>query len=197
MKTISDLLQPLAFAGLMCVATQVSASAAILTEDFEAPFPAWETGWLGTNSNLTNFYGVGSARGNNPDGLWVGNANIVFNPTFGGTLTSLDLDVAGYASGTRLQIFDMSNSILLDQLVSLTSGAFTDPGTYSNYSVSSLNGISGFSFVGESIVGNTSIDNVVVSTSSSQPVPEPFTIIGTLIGGTAALRMKKRLKDFN
>jgi hypothetical protein len=30
-----------------------------------------------------------------------------------------------------------------------------------------------------------------------QPVPEPFTIIGSLIGGTAALRMRKKLKSTN
>ncbi len=30
--------------------------------------------------------------------------------------------------------------------------------------------------------------------SASQTVPEPFTIIGTLIGGTAAFRMRKKLK---
>ena len=29
---------------------------------------------------------------------------------------------------------------------------------------------------------------------TSQSVPEPFTIVGTLIGGTAALRMRKKLK---
>lgn len=29
---------------------------------------------------------------------------------------------------------------------------------------------------------------------TSQPVPEPFTIVGTLIGGTAALRMRRKLK---
>ena len=28
----------------------------------------------------------------------------------------------------------------------------------------------------------------------AMPVPEPFTIIGTIIGGTAALRMRKKLK---
>jgi hypothetical protein len=32
---------------------------------------------------------------------------------------------------------------------------------------------------------------------SAQAVPEPFTIVGTLIGGTAALRMRKKLKDGN
>jgi sugar lactone lactonase YvrE len=33
-----------------------------------------------------------------------------------------------------------------------------------------------------------------ISTSSPTSVPEPFTIIGTLIGGTAAFRMRKKLK---
>jgi hypothetical protein len=34
-----------------------------------------------------------------------------------------------------------------------------------------------------------------VSTSSSTAVPEPFTIIGTIMGGTAAMRMRKKLKS--
>jgi hypothetical protein len=39
------------------------------------------------------------------------------------------------------------------------------------------------------------LDNVVLSSNSaSTAVPEPFTIIGTLIGGTAAVRMRKKLK---
>jgi hypothetical protein len=33
------------------------------------------------------------------------------------------------------------------------------------------------------------------SAGSSSAVPEPFTIIGTLISGTAALRMRKKLKS--
>jgi hypothetical protein len=41
---------------------------------------------------------------------------------------------------------------------------------------------------------NTGIDNVIINSTASTAVPEPFTIIGTLIGGTAALRMKKKLK---
>ena len=31
--------------------------------------------------------------------------------------------------------------------------------------------------------------------ASSTAVPEPFTIVGTLIGGGAALRMRKKLRD--
>jgi hypothetical protein len=37
------------------------------------------------------------------------------------------------------------------------------------------------------------IDNVILS-SNATAVPEPFTIIGTIIGGTVAIRMRKKLK---
>uniref|UniRef100_UPI0037BEE5A5 hypothetical protein n=1 Tax=Chamaesiphon sp. VAR_48_metabat_403 TaxID=2964700 RepID=UPI0037BEE5A5 len=42
---------------------------------------------------------------------------------------------------------------------------------------------------GNSGVNGYIIDNVVLSSVSATSVPEPFTIIGTLIGGTAAVRM--------
>jgi hypothetical protein len=39
--------------------------------------------------------------------------------------------------------------------------------------------------------------NVTTASAASTAVPEPFTIVGTLIGGTAALRLRKRLKSNN
>jgi hypothetical protein len=42
---------------------------------------------------------------------------------------------------------------------------------------------------------NTGIDNVIINSTASTAVPEPLTIVGTLIGGTAAFRMKRKLKD--
>jgi hypothetical protein len=40
------------------------------------------------------------------------------------------------------------------------------------------------------------LDNVAVeSVNSATSVPEPFTIVGTIIGGTAALRLRKKLKS--
>ncbi len=47
--------------------------------------------------------------------------------------------------------------------------------------------------------GNWRFDNVVLSgtASATTAVPEPFTIVGTLIGGAAAFRMRKRLKVEN
>ena len=39
------------------------------------------------------------------------------------------------------------------------------------------------------------LTSIATTSSGSQAVPEPFTIIGTLVGGTAALRMRKKLKS--
>jgi hypothetical protein len=44
----------------------------------------------------------------------------------------------------------------------------------------------------------TTIDGTgSVTPIASTSVPEPFTIVGTLVGGTAALRMRKKLKSDN
>ncbi|PSB55450.1 PEP-CTERM sorting domain-containing protein [Chamaesiphon polymorphus] len=46
--------------------------------------------------------------------------------------------------------------------------------------------------------GTTRLDNFrfgTVNAAATTAVPEPFTVIGTLVGGTAALRMRKKLKS--
>jgi len=165
---LACLLGVMAFSGAAQAAT-------ILTEDFEAVFPAWESGWLATNSNLTNYYGIGQGRGNNPDGLWPGVADIIFDPVFAQSITSISFDVAGYTS-TNVQIYDSLGGILLDVPVTLTYGAETDPGTYVNFSASSIQGIGGFRFTGSNVLGNTSIDNVTVELDGDlNPIPEPAT----------------------
>ena len=37
-------------------------------------------------------------------------------------------------------------------------------------------------------------DNININGATSTAVPEPFTVVGTIIGGTAAFRMRKKLK---
>jgi hypothetical protein len=182
--------------------------AATFVENFNAPFPAWESGWLGTNSNIKNYYGQGQGRGNNPDGLWLTDGDgmefgdpsvdIVFDSLFGSTLTSLSIDIAGY-SPTKFQVFDKNNNSLLNVDVTLTYGATTFSGVYSSYSITSTNGISRFSFVptnAGSVEGNTSIDNLVVTQSSTQTVPEPSYILGLLafgVFGASSMLKRKQL----
>jgi hypothetical protein len=92
---------------VVLLAVALPAAAGILTEDFNAPFPDWESGWLGVNSNLVNYYVadgyLDTYRGNNPDGLWVadsmtyhgGNVIVSFQPSFAATLTSLSIGIEG------------------------------------------------------------------------------------------------------
>jgi hypothetical protein len=180
------------------LAVALPASAGVLTEDFNAPFPAWESGWLGVDSNLVNYYVADgdphTDRGNNPDGLWVadsvtthsGDVTISFLPSFAATLTSLSIDIAGYVP-LQFEIFDATGHALLSDALTLTDGAFTLPGVYSHYSVTSTTGIGGFRFLGDvSIEGSTSIDNVVVNQGETSSVPEPAAL-GLIGAGLLAL----------
>jgi hypothetical protein len=165
---------------MACFFFVTNAQAASYTEDFEAPFPAWESGWLATNSNLTNYYGVGGNRGNNPDGLWIGVTDIIFNGAFGAGISSLSFDVASWGNGT-VNFYDISDVLISSNPYIYNKGALTDPGTYQNISVNSANGISHFQFVTDSysILGNTSIDNVNINITA---VPEPETYLMMLMG---------------
>ena len=186
-----------------------------ITEDFEAPFPTWETGWLGTYSTLANYYTDHSSRGNNLDGLWLSDGDgligtdasvdIIFDASFGASLTSLSIDIAGYVA-SRFQIYDSLGVVLLDvNPIVLTFGGTSDPGVYSTYSATSTSGIGGFRFLSlatqgsegiQSVEGNTSIDNVTVDQSTSPPisVPEPG-VLGLLTAGLISLGVFRRRRS--
>jgi hypothetical protein len=170
------------------------AQALTLTEDFEAPVPAWESGWFGVNSDARNVYCDGASdcafRGNNPDGIWIGNTaassnppapvTVTFDPVFGSRILSFSLDVATYTD-TILTVYDINNSAIFSQLVSQTYGAWTDPGVYTNYTITSANGVSSFAFSGAA-TGNTSIDNLTVETSlAAVPEPSALALLGAAL----------------
>ncbi len=191
----------LSIVGLAFVLFASYSQAAVYTENFNAPFPAWESGWFGANSNAQNYYvTIGNSntyRGNNPDGLWISDGNlstsdaiIVFNHSFGAQLTGLSIDIAGFVP-INLRVFDILGNTIFDQSVALTGGAFTLPGVYSNYSVTSTDGISGFTLAGfgSMVEGNTSIDNIV-ATTSAVPVPPSLLLLAPGLLGLVGMRRR-------
>lgn len=187
-------------AALGAAAMSSGANAAVLTEDFEAAFPTWESGWFGVNSTARGCYGAGADRGNNPDGLWIASdasgicdaqpVTVNFTAPFAESLSSFSLDVASFISST-LTIFDKNGATLLSTAVTPTFGGTQDPGVYVRYGTTSSNGIGGFSFSGGAN-GNISIDNVQAITGAAPAVPEPATwalmISGFGLAGAAARR---------
>ena len=181
----------LAAAAIVLSAT--AASAAPLIEQFDS-FPAWESGWLGTNSNIQNFYGVGMDRGNQAYGLWVqdtvndSTVDVMFNALFGASLTSFAMDVASFVNNT-LEIYDIGGNVL-GTFSNFTNSSYT---TAVNVGVTSTNGIGGFRFSSAGTAGNTWIDNVTVDANPA-PVPLPAALpmlLAALAGSGIALRRRK------
>ncbi len=150
-----------------------------LVEEFGDPFGDYQGRWLYQNSNLNSYYhATGNCdinyRGNNTCGIWIadcqecgcgvgGNeANIIFKPEFGATITDISFDFSGY-NATGLRVYDMDDNVLLDVVPVLTR----NPCVGENYSASSGNGVSRIQIVSDGQVeGNTAMDNFKVTTGA-------------------------------
>lgn len=185
-----------------------SASANVLMEDF-SDLPGWQQQWFGTQSNAKNFYevknlGPASYRGNNLDGLWLDdndgvladtNLSIVFNSEFANSLSLFSLDVATSLNDVTLEFFDAQGQSFFSQSIPSSFSAGSSPAGYQNFTISSFNGISGFSFTSTgSVEGNVSIDNLFAfgtpATVTSVPEPGSMVLIGVGLLGLMLHRLR-------
>lgn len=179
--------------------TAGSVSALTLVEEFNNPFPDWENDWLGSNSNIKNYYGVAAGRGNQPNGLWVedtlddGVIDVAFDLTFGSLWTDFSIDVATFVANNILTVYDVSGATLAS-FSGFQNNSYDDTLTYS---VSSGNGIGGFKFSSTSASGNTWIDNVTLSDGASAgpapvPLPAGLPLLAAAVGAIGIAARKQR-----
>jgi hypothetical protein len=106
------------------------------------------------------------------------------------------LNYSEVGGAPTISTYDSSNNLLSTFDLSALAPIST-PGGFNQFAFRGIDEgsavISSFRLGGGYIVAAGSDDGSVAITPTS--VPEPFTIFGTLIGGTAALRMRKKLKS--
>ena len=196
-------------ATMFCAAS--GAQAATYTEGF-TPFDGWKSRWFGAQSNAQNYYvseyNEDPSYQGSPDveGLWLSDGDsyrdpgdystidIRFSDDFAASLAGLSMDVASALSAVDLTFFDRAGNILrtVSVLQSPTTSANFTPVGYQNVSVTSTNGIGGFSFA-TLAQGNVIVDNIEASA-----VPEPATwglmILGFGLTGASMRRRTVRVR---
>jgi hypothetical protein len=207
-----------------CLLSVGTAQAATVVLNFEgvgdlAPVGNFYNGGAGTN------YGIGfsSTALGLVDQDAGGNGNFANEPSpntimFFNTGGSATMNVAaGFDTGFSffyttigspgsVNVYDGLNGTgnLLATLVLAATPSIGSGDPTGQYDVFASTGVT-FSGIAKSVdfggtAGNIGFDDITLGSASAgggQEVPEPFTIIGTLIGGTAAFRMKKNLKSTN
>jgi hypothetical protein len=152
------------------------------------------------------FAGVGSVQSANTYGAFPISASNYYSVSVAGTFTInfaspvaafgfYGTDIGDVNGRLTLQLNDANNTLLTVPNTTTPSGSALYYGfiagageTFTSVTFGNTNGGNDFFGFDNLTVGN------LAQVQSPTAVPEPFTIIGTLVGGTAALRMRKKLK---
>ncbi len=154
-----------------------------------------------------NGYPIGPWRGDNTTSRWIApNSDSQVNGPFGNYTYRTTFDLTGFDPSTaKITGLWSSDDYGVNIVLNTTNlGGFSNFGAssiFTPFSISSgfQSGINTLDFIIDNRGGGpTGLRTELVGTANLGPtsaVPEPFTVIGTLVGGTAALRMRKKLKS--
>lgn len=170
------------------LAATPAARPAVQKENFNAAFPAWESGWFAANSNAINVCAVWyclvgdtladpdpAVRGNAGSGIWLGSEDrissfpltITFEPAFAAQLVAFKMDVAIYVRST-LRAWDVNGRLIYSHELGEQDWQDVPPTSYQHVVIRSNNGISKFTFSGTAS-DNTVVDNLVAVTKPAAP----------------------------
>jgi hypothetical protein len=128
------------------------------------------------------------------------NLNMNFSFTDGSSYTIANLDSPIMLSNSGISIFDRGSG----NLGLVTTGAVLrfknsslqfEPTSNINDPVALFGNDSNAAVVHTYVNNNVGGSYNATAVAPTTPVPEPFTVIGTLVGSTAAFRMRKKLTD--
>ncbi len=162
-----------------------------------------ESGFNVSSSTGQTFSSFGTQRSEYPGSTAltlfgdVGSTLVRLTQVGGGAFDLSSIDLADYFNqglqrtvnftGTKADNSTVTQSVALDNLPGLQTLNFSG---FTNLAKVEWNTTSS-----SGAQDSAQFDNINVSAASTAAVPEPFTIIGTVIGGTAAVRMRRKLKQ--
>lgn len=207
MKTVSNCLHPILLAAAVASTCSLlhTAPAQAVNLIVNGNFQTNSfSGWTLTGDTAATFIGAGDNGSSAVANLGTNAASPITAPPTSGFLSQsiattnntryrLQYDLLSFGDIPSLFETRINNVVRFSQTniprsASVTTTTFDFTGTGSSTAIE-------FKF--QDVPGYFQLDNVSLDLAPPVAVPEPFTIVGTLIGGTAALRMKNKIKSLH
>ncbi|WP_295621353.1 PEP-CTERM sorting domain-containing protein [Chamaesiphon sp. GL140_3_metabinner_50] len=159
-----------------------------------------ESGFTVSSSTQLLYYGTQSRNYQGSTALFpFSTANpISLTKVGGGAFDLSSIDLTDFTSGVGQTIINFTGTRADNSTVAQSLTVDALPG-FQTFNFSGFTNLVNVKWQNSVAVGTSApqFDNINVSATvpGATAVPEPFTIIGTVIGGTAAVRMRRKLKQ--
>lgn len=176
-----------------------------LVEDFNGPGAEWRSNFMGTNSNLENYYVTlgqpEGTRGIAPTSLFISDGDpatpsvfVNFDAEFGKSIREISFLMNDFSSATpqTLEFYDISGNIVGSEILKMSSDlALVNP--IDLYSAVSSNGIGGFAVLGANVEGFIAIDDITLGFDvTAVPIPAALPMFASVLGAFGVARVSRR-----